>query len=181
MGLTCKVGGARSAFEGGMADAVAAVLDRAFGSEPDWEAPGGTTGFGDLDGLAWASLQARAVEELARDALPNLRAIEAETGGAYLPQNVRAVSLPVRAGSKLQCASLPGLRGELEALASRWGLADLEEDRLRTLADGSVPIGVVLPKALDLDDAVSLARLTLAANEAARRGCPLWLVGAGEG
>ena len=67
-----------------------------------------------------------------------------------------------------------GLRNELSELAERWELP-LDDDGLHDL----------LRVAHDPDDGwvaeppevMTFARLTLAANEAMRRDCPLWLVG----
>ena len=88
---------------------------------------------------------------------------------------MRAVSLPLSAGQALRCASLPGLRRELAELAERWDLPlDDEglEDLLRVYRDPDD--GWVA----DAPEVMSFARLALAANEAVRRDCPLWLVGA---
>ena len=173
MALTCTVGGAKGTFAGGFANEVAGLLDQAFGAEGDWE---GTTPcqFGELTGPGWAEFQRRAVEELGEDEVPNLLALGAEGRGVYLPAHVRAVSLPLSAGGPLRCASLPGLRGELAALAERWDLP-LDDDGLRDVLhvardpdDGFVA---------DAPEVLAFARLALAANEAVRRDCPLWLVG----
>ena len=74
----------------------------------------------------------------------------------------------------LRCASLLGLRNELAELAERWDLP-LDDAGLQAL----------LRVARDPDDGwvadpteiLTFARLALAANEAMRRDCPLWLVG----
>ena len=72
------------------------------------------------------------------------------------------------------CASLPGLRGELAELAERWELP-LDDEALNDLLhvsrdpdDGWVA---------DAPDVLAFARLVLAANEAVRRDCPLWVLG----
>jgi len=173
MSLTCTVGGAKGMFEGGFADEVADLLDQAFGAEGDWEGTAPRQ-FGELTGPHLAEFQDRAVAELGADDLPNLLALGAEGRGVYLPTHVRAVSLPLSAGGPLRCASLPGLRHELAALAERWELP-LDDNALRD----------ILQVALDPDDGLvadapevlTFARLALAANEAVRRDCPLWLVG----
>ncbi len=173
MGLSFTVGGAKGTFEGRLAAEVAGVLDQAFGEEGDWE---GVTPrhFGELGGAGWALLQARAAEALGEWALTNLLALGSEGRGVYLPAHVRAVSLPLPAGESLRCASLPGLRAELAELADRWGVS-LDDASLHGLLheppeadDGPVA---------DAPEVFGLARLALAANEAARRDCPLWLVG----
>ena len=180
MSLTCKVGGARSSFDADLGGAVADALDHAFGSEPEWETSDGPVGFGDFDGPALAEFQERAAAELGPDRVPDLLAIEPERGGAYLPQQVRAVSIPLPAGANLQCASLLGLRRELRDLAEHWGLVDLEEGELQELASGLGAVGSISERiGIDAIDLISYARFTLAANEATRRGCPLWLVGSG--
>ena len=81
---------------------------------------------------------------------------------------------PLSAGRALKCASLPGLRNELFELAQQWDLP-LDDDGLKELLrvahdpdDGCV---------VDAPEVLTFARLALAANEAVRRDCPLWLVG----
>jgi len=170
--LSFTVGGARGTFEDRFADEVAGVLDNAFGAEGDWEgvAP---RHFGELVDAGWAELQDRAAVELGEDFVPNLLALGAEGRGVYLPAHVRAVSLPLSAGGPLRCASLPGLRTELAELAARWELP-LDDHGLQELLqvsrdpdDGWVA---------DAPEILTFARLALAANEATRRDCPLWVV-----
>ncbi len=172
MGLNCSVGGARVMFEGRFASEVAGVLDQAFGGESDWE---GTEPrqFGKLEGSAWAEFQERATEELGAEQVPNLLALDAHGRGVYLPANVQAVTLPLSAGN-LHCASLPGLRRELFALADLWELP-LDDCALEEILRGSADpdSGAVA----DAPEVLAFARLALAANEAVRRDCPLWLVG----
>jgi len=173
MGLSFTVGGARGTFEEAIANEVAGVLDHAFGAEGDWEgvAP---RHFGELAETVWTELQRRAVASLGAEAVPNLLALGKDGRGVYLPANVRAVSLPLSAGTALRCASLPGLRHELAELAQSWDVA-LDDEALEELLrvacdpdDGWVA---------DAPELVAFARLALAANEAVRRDCPLWLVG----
>ena len=173
MALSFTVGGARGTFEDRFATEVAGVLENTFGAEGDWEgvAP---RHFGEVAGNGWSDLQRCAVEELGAGAVPNLLALDEHGRGAYLPAQVNAIALPMSQGRPLCCASLPGLRDELAALAACWGLP-LDDDGLRTLlavyrdpVDG--PVGDAL-------EVYSFARLALAANEAVRRDCPLWLVG----
>jgi hypothetical protein len=172
MGLSFTVGGTRGTFDDRLADEVAGVLDHAFGAECDWEgAP--PRQFGELDDRGWPDLQARASAELGAESIPNLLAMGPAGQGVYLPAHVRAVSLATSAGA-LRCASLPGLRRELADLAARWDIplddASLR-DVLRTFADpDDGPVA-------DAPEALAFARLALAANEAVRRDCPLWLVG----
>ncbi len=173
MGLCFTVGGTRGTFDERFASEVAGVLDHAFGAEGDWEGLP-PRHFGELDGSGWSDLQRRAVEELGADAVPNLTALGAQGRGVYLPAPVRAVSLPLPQGEALRCASLPGLRTELADLAERWDLplddAGLEDvlHVHRDPDDGWVT---------DAPEILSFAHLALAANEAVRRDCPLWLVG----
>jgi hypothetical protein len=173
MGLSFTVGGTRGTFEEGFAQEVACVLDNAFGAEGDWEGMPPRQ-FGELGDTGWADLQARAVQELGRDALPSLLALGAEGRGVYLPTHLRAVALPLSRGQSLRCASLPGLRSELAELAERWELP-LDDEALQDLIhvhqdpdDGWVA---------DAPEILTFARLVLAANEAVRRDCPLWLLG----
>ena len=173
MGLSFTVGGTRGTFEERFASEVAGLLDNAFGAEGDWEGVP-PRHFGELAGTGWSDLQRRAVEELGADSVPNLLALGAAGRGVYLPAHVRAISLPLSLGVPLRCASLPGLRRELADLAERWDLP-LDDEGLRDLLhvhqdpdDGFVA---------DCPEILSFARIALAANEAVRRDCPLWLVG----
>jgi hypothetical protein len=173
MGLSFTVGGTRGTFDEPFANEVAGLLDNAFGAEGDWEGSP-PLHFGELIGSGWSDLQNRAVEVLGPDAVPNLLALGDEGRGVYLPAHVRAVSLPLSAGSTLRCASLPGLRAELAELATAWDLP-VDDDGLRELLqmhcdpdDGWVA---------DAPEVLAYARLALAANEAVRRDCPLWVVG----
>ncbi len=173
MGLSFTVGGAKGTFEGRFAVEVAGVLDHAFGAEGDWEG-GVPRHFGELVDAGWAELQGRAEAALGEESVPNLLALGSEGRGVYLPAHVRTVSLPLSAGGSLRCASLPGLRTELAELAERWGLP-LDDQGLQALLDVSrdPDDGWVA----DAGDSDRFARLALAANEATRRDCPLWLVG----
>lgn len=175
MGLSFTVGGTKGTFEERFASEVAGVLDNTFGSEGDWEgAP--PRRFGELADKGWSDLQLRAVAELGADALPNLLALGDEGWGVYLPTHVRAIALPLSQGEPLRCASLAGLRDELATLAALWDLP-LDDQALldvlnvhRDPDDGWVA---------DAAETLTFARLALAANEAVRRDCPLWLVGEG--
>ena len=126
-------------------------------------------------GPAGPTSRCRPSRMLGADAVPNLLALGEDGRGVYLPAHVRAVSLPLSAGRALRCASLPGLRRELAELAERWDLP-LDDEGLKDLLrvhrdpdDGWVA---------DAPEILAFARLALAANEAVRRDCPLWLVGA---
>lgn len=173
VGLTFTVGGARKTFEDRFADEVAGVLDHAFGAEGDWEGVS-PLHFGEMVDQGWADLQNRAVAELGDWLVPNLLALGSGERGVFLPAHVRAVSLPLSAGAPLRCASLPGLRSELAELAHRWDLP-LDDPGLEALLqvsqdpdDGWVA---------EAPEVLAFARLALAANEATRRDCPLWVVG----
>jgi hypothetical protein len=173
MALSFTVGGARGTFDDPFAEEVAEVLDHAFGAEGEWEGSPPLR-YGELTDAGWCELQRRAILEMGADAIPNLAAIGEEGRGVYLPAHVQAISFPLSAGGQLRCASLLGLRNELAELAERWELP-LDDEGLRTL----------LHIAHDPDDGwvaeppevLTFARLALAANEAMRRDCPLWLVG----
>jgi hypothetical protein len=173
VGLSFTVGGAKGTFEERFAVEVAGVLDNAFGAEGDWEgvAP---RHFGELVDAGWVELQERAALELGEDFVPNLLALGDEGRGVYLPAHVRTVSLPLSAGGPLRCASLPGLRTELAELAQRWELP-LDDEGLQDLLQVSTdPDDGFVADALEI---LTFARLALAANEATRRDCPLWVVG----
>ncbi len=173
MAVSFTVGGARGTFAERFAEEVVGVLDNAFGAEGEWDGPTALH-FGEMADTGWSELQRRAVEELGFDAVPNLMALGEDGRGVYLPAHVQTASLPLSAGGALRCASLPGLRNELGALADRWELPldDQGLDELLCVAhdpdDGYVA---------EAPEILTFARLALAANEAVRRDCPLWLVG----
>lgn len=173
MGLRCTVGGARGMFEAQFADEVAGLLDHAFGAEGDWE---GSTPrqFGELSGPSWLEFQEKAVAQLGADALPNLLALGEEGRGVFLPANVQTVSLPLSGGGPLRCASLPGLRRELAELAECWELPLDDHGLMEILHIHQDPDDGFVA---DAPEILAFARLALAANEAVRRDCPLWLVG----
>ncbi len=131
MGLSFTVGGTRGTFDEPFANEVAGLLDHAFGAEGDWEGVP-PRHFGELIGSGWSDLQARAVETLGSERLPNLLALGEEGRGVYLPAHVQTVSLPLSAGETLRCASLPGLRAELAELTGHWELP-LDDDGLNRL------------------------------------------------
>ncbi len=172
MGLSFTVGGTRGTFDDRLATEVAGVLDNAFGAEGDWEGMP-PRDFGRLIDSGWADLQALAAAELGPEAIPNLLAMGEDGRGVYLPTHLNAVSLPLSAGT-LRCASLPGLRRELADLAERWDLGTDDGsliDLMRAFDDpDDGPVA-------DAPEVLTFARLALAANEAVRRDCPLWLVG----
>lgn len=176
MRLSIQVGGARSTFAAAVANEVAGVLDRAFGAEGEWERED-SRHFGAVAGPShWDDFQARAAHELGPEEVPNILAVAGDGRGAYLPANVQAISLPMSDGPMLRCASLPGLRRELAALADRWGLP-LDDPALREFLRDEPESGDQ-PQPLPTDMTVQVfARLTMAANEAVRRDCPLWLCG----
>ena len=173
MALSFTVGGARGTFDEQFAAEVAGVLDRAFGAEGEWEGSPPFY-FGEMEESGWSELQRRAIDEMGADTIPNLAALGEQGRGVYLPAQVQTIALPLSAGEPLKCASLLGLRNELSELARLWGLP-LDDDGLRELLrvahdpdDGWVA---------DPPEVMTFARLALAANEAMRRDCPLWLVG----
>jgi hypothetical protein len=172
MGLSFTVGGTKGTFDDGLAREVAGLLDNAFGAEGDWEGVP-PRHYGELTGTDWAVLQSVAADELGADAIPNLLALGDRGRGVYLPAHVRAVSLPLTCGS-LRCASLPGLRRELAELADRWDLATDDQSLLDLLRISTDPDDGPVA---DAPEVLTFARLALAANEAVRRDCPLWLVG----
>ena len=171
--MSFTVGGAKGTFDERFAVEVAGILDQAFGAEGDWEGVAPRQ-FGELIEGGWAELQARAVAELGEGSLPNLLALGSEGRGVYLPAHVRTVSLPLSAGGPLRCASLPGLRSELAELAGRWELPLVDEGLSSLLRGGLDPED---GSVADAPEVLAFARLALAANEATRRDCPLWLMG----
>jgi hypothetical protein len=172
MAMSFTVGGTRGTFSPPLADQVAGALDHAFGCEGEWEGMP-PVNFGELADTSWSELLHRAMSELGDDTVPNLAALGEERRGVYVPAHVQAISLPLRGSEPLKCASLPGLRNELVELADRWELP-LDDDGLRSLLDvGHSPADVLVATAPEI---CAFARLALAANEAMRRDCPLWLV-----
>jgi hypothetical protein len=172
MALSFTVGGARGTFEDPFADEVAEVLDHAFGAEGEWEGSPPLR-YGELADTGWSDLQRRAIDELGAETIPNLVALGPEGRGVFLPTHVQTISFSLSAGRQLKCASLLGLRNELAELAERWDLP-LDDAGLQAL----------LRVASDPDDGwvadpteiLIFARLALAANEAMRRDCPLWIL-----
>jgi hypothetical protein len=171
--MSFTVGGTRGTFDEPFANEVAGVLDHAFGAEGEWEGVE-PLHFGELVGTGWTDLQKRAVAALGKEMVPNLLALGAEGRGVYLPAHVQAVSLPLSAGSSLRCASLPGLRSELAELAERWDLPLDDSGLKQVLQVGNDPDDGWVA---DSPEVVAFARLALAANEACRRDCPLWVFG----
>jgi hypothetical protein len=147
---------------------MAGLIDQTFGSEGDWELAE-SKGFGDLEPSAWRELRSRALGTLGRDQLANLLVLGEEGRCVFLPAQVHSMTLPLSTGCRLRCASLPGLRRELAELAAAWDLP-LDDDALRGMleSDGSLALA-------DPPEVLAFARLALAANEAVRRDCPLWL------
>jgi len=173
MALSFTVGGARDTFEPRFAAEVAELLDNAFGAEGEWERSTALH-YGEQADWGWAELQRRAADKLGPTAVPNLLAVKAEQGGVFLPAQVQTVSLPLSAGSPLHCASLHGLRHELAELAHCWELP-LDDQGLEQLLDvARDPVDGWVAEAPEI---LTFARLALASNEAARRDCPLWLLG----
>ncbi|CAN5905463.1 hypothetical protein BH23PLA1_BH23PLA1_19420 [soil metagenome] len=173
MTLTFTVGGAKGMFQGPFASEIAGVLDQAFGAEGEWEGVSPRQ-FGELADQSWAEFQKHAIDELGLENGPNILALGKDGRGVYLPAHVQAVTLPLSVGSPLRCASLPGLREELAELAERWDLPLDDEglvDLLRVYEDpDDGPVA-------DAPEVVTFARLALAANEAVRKDCPLWIFG----
>ncbi|MDE2507088.1 MAG: hypothetical protein KGM43_07755 [Planctomycetota bacterium] len=170
MSLCFTVGGTRETFDESYATEVACLLDNAFGAEGDWEGVAPRR-FGALDRDLWAEFRGRAVATLGVDESTNVQALGESGHGVFLPSPLQAVSLRLKAGDHLHCASLPGLRNELEELAKRWELP-LHDEGLEAIVREQTEGGVA-----DSPEVVVFAHLALAANEAVRRDCPLWIVG----
>lgn len=176
MALTFTVGGTKGTFEDRFAREVAGVLDNAFGAEGDWEGVP-PRHYGDLAGNGWKEFQAWAVRVLGRDGAANLLALGDDGRGVYLPAHVGAVALPLSAGGPLRCASLPGLRRELAELAESCDLPLDDQALMEIVQVHCDPDDGFVAEAPEI---LTYARLALAANEAVRRDCPLWLVGQAE-
>lgn len=169
MSLSVTIGGATRTFEAETGREVACLLDNAFGAEGEWEEAAPRC-FGELTADGWAEFRSRALADLGIDDAPNLASVRNDARGVFLPANVRAVELPLSRGGPLRCASLPGLRAELTLLAERWELPTDDEGLHGLLGEDDSDM-------LDAPEVSAFARLALAANEALRRDCPLWLVG----
>ena len=171
--LSVSIGGARETFDERVGVEVADVLDRAFGAEREWEGVAARR-FGELAPECLTELHRRALEDLGEATAPGLAATIGPGTGVFLPAQLRSVTLPMSVGGPLRCASLPALRDELAALAVTWDLP-LDDEALFELLrvfddpeDGPIA---------EFPEVVTYALLTLAANEAVRRDCPLWLIG----
>ena len=164
MALKMTIGGAVWAFEAGEGAEVAGLLDGAFAADTDWR-DGTARLVGDLTPEAWGPFRRRALETLGVADSENLQALGEDGGEVYLPANVCSVSFPLTRGGSLRCASLPGLRRELAELAWCWELPYSEEELAARLDAGDAA-----------DEERTFCLLALAANEALRRDCPLWLV-----
>jgi hypothetical protein len=173
MALSFTVGGARGTFDDPFAEEVAGVLDHAFGAESEWEGSPPLR-YGELAETGWSELQRRAQKDLGSDTIPNLTALGEYGRGVYVPAQVQAISFPLSAGGPLKCASLLGLHNELAELAQCWDLPMDDEGLLELLRVASDPDDGFVA---DQPEVMTFARLALAANEAMRRDCPLWLVG----
>lgn len=171
MGLLCNVGGARELLGGRLGEEVADTLGMTFG-EGDWDGEEPCR-FGEMDSQNWSEFRDRAAEELGPDEVPNLLTLGGAGRAVYLPSNVRPMTLSSSDGP-LSCASLPGLRRELFDLADRWELP-VDDHALEEILRGAEDPddGPVV----DAPEVMAFARLMLAANEAMRRDCPLWLMG----
>ena len=173
MTLSVAIGGAKGTFADRIGAEVARLLDHAFGAEGEWEGVAARR-FGELPPELLAELRVRAAEELGDEAVPNLSAVVGAGTGVFLPAHVGAVTLPLSVGGPLRCASLPGLRDELTALARSWKLPLDDAALLDLLRVAEDPVDGPVT---DPPEVLTFARLALAANEAVRRDCPLWLLG----
>ncbi|WP_169974760.1 hypothetical protein [Tautonia rosea] len=172
MPLSVAIGGAKGTFADQVGSEVARVLDRAFGAEGEWEGVA-VRHFGELTADLLAELRRRAAEELGEHAVPNLSGVVGAKTGVFLPAHVQTITLPLSQGGPLCCASLPGLREELADLANRWDLPLDDASLLELLRVADDPEDGPVSEPLEV---ITFARLALAANEAVRRDCPLWLL-----
>lgn len=169
MALKMTIGGAVGAFEPGEGTEVAGLLDAAFAADSAWRESSSRL-FADLTPENWGLFLSAALQTLPAEDAPNLLALDA-SGGVFLPAHVQAVSFPLTRGGSLRCASLPGLRRELAELAIHWHLPDCDDELHELLAAAEAGTESVPTQTR------TYCLLALAANEALRRDCPLWLVG----
>lgn len=173
MKLRCKVGGARNTFPEPHSAAISSALDNAFGPDQNWE-DAASREFGEMSESGIGKLQELASATLGIESIANLSAMGSDGRCVYLPAYVRAINLSFAAGKSLRCASLPGLRRELSDLAARQGLP-IDDESLRDLLEEAQTSDENY--SCPPSEIAAYARLALAANEAVRKDCPLWLVG----
>jgi hypothetical protein len=157
-------------FFGDFAEQVEQALAREF----NFSAPvsGGQGAFysDEVDWFGWAQLQQMVMAAIGRPGAPNLLSVEAWRG-VFLPIAVEPAQLEIAEDAWLQCASLPGLIGELEALASAYSLptdrAGLSALWDKYAEDEDADVGIEMQ---------TYSQLMLAAQVAAERGLPLWVV-----
>jgi len=166
--FTVAIGGARDTFPADLGDEVAGLIDQAFGSEGEWEGVPGQR-FSAVEAECLTELRNRAVQALGADEIPHLFALFADEPSAFLPAHVQPMVFHLSQGAPLHCASLPGLRDEFEMLSKAWGVP-LDDDGLNRLLEDSGERCAEEIRALS-----GFAKLAIAANEAVRRDCPLWL------
>lgn len=167
MGLTFKVGSASDVFFGDFAEMVEAELARQLRYAAAG-APGISPYYSeDVDWFGWAQFQQMATMALGMPNVPNILSVEAWRS-VYLPIHLEPVTILVDEDVELQCASLPGLMVELEALAASQAWA-------------SDPAGLraLWAKHSQDDEAVEIQtfiQLFLSAQVASERGMSLWVV-----
>ena len=170
MGLTFTVGGATDVFFGDFAEQVEQALAREFNVSLPASAGQGVYYSQEVDWFGWAQLQQMVMAAIGKSSAPNLLSIEAWRG-VFLPVAVEPTQLEIDEDAWLQCAGLPGLIGELSALAGAYSLPT-DQTGLNALWE---------KYAEDEDDDVGIemqtySQLLLAAQVAAARGLPLWVV-----
>ena len=121
----------------------------------------------EVEWFGWAQFQQMAVMALGRDNVPSILSIEAWRS-VYLPIPMEPTTLEVDEETWLQCASLPGLLQELEALAAS-----------QAMATDRAGLQALWEKHRDDDETTEIQtfiQVFLAAQVAVERSLPLWVV-----
>jgi hypothetical protein len=171
MGLTFTVGVATDLFFESFAEQVERELARQFGYSMPGRLDSGAYRSQEVDWFGWAQLQQMASAAIGRDSAPNLLSVDAWRG-VFLPIDIEPASVAIDEDAWLQCASLPGLLGELEQLGSASLLAT-DPEGLRALWEKYCTDD---PDADESTEMQTYAQLMLAAQVAAERRLPLWVV-----
>ncbi|MGA7731873.1 MAG: hypothetical protein WCD37_11460 [Chloroflexia bacterium] len=171
MGLTFTVGVTGDVFFGTFVEQVDQELAGHFGYLMPARPSSGPYRSQEVDWFGWAQLQQMASAAIGRDSAPNLLSVEAWRG-VFLPMEIEPTSIAIDEDAWLQCASLPGLLGELKQLGSASLLAT-DPPGLRALWEKYYTSE---PDADESTEMQTYAQLMLAAQVAAERRLPLWVV-----
>ncbi len=170
MGLIFTVGTPADVFFGDFAVQVEQELAMRFNYSAQSQLSGDPYRSEEVEWFGWAQLQQMAGAAIGRPSAPNLLSVDAWRG-VFLPMAIEPVSLEIDEDAWLQCASLPGLLGELEQLAAA-SLISTDPANLKRLWDK-------YNGDMDADEGTEMmtfSQTLLAAQVAVQRGLPLWVV-----